>query len=189
MKNYILCIIISLLVQFSYAQALISYDVKRTDYVKGTYKTFTYELKNDSIIVTRHSTNIRPTKLLYSNALNNEQKHKLTSILKDFDLVKMQSKYIHKTDSLAVSILKTYDENSKRLTGVPLSIEHYDKIFSFNAEQNNVLVSYSFNKIKFFGPTGIEVIVEDIDKYPYRFDIIYDFETNKAYSQFTDPNF
>ncbi len=96
---------------------------------------------------------------------------------------------IQKTDSLAVSILKTYDENSKRRTGVPLSIEHYDKAISFNAEQNNVLVSYSFNRVKFFGPTGAEIIVEDIDKYPYCFDIIYDFKTNKTYSQFDELRF
>lgn len=94
MRNNILSIIICCLVQFSYAQAPINYVIKRTDYVKSTYKTFTYELKNDSIIVMRYSTNNRPTKLLYSNVLNTEQKYKLTNVLKDFDLAKMQSKYI-----------------------------------------------------------------------------------------------
>lgn len=94
MKKNILSILICCLVLFSYAQTPVSYVIKRTDYVKGTYKTFTYELKNDSIIVTRYSTNNRPTKLLYSNSLNSGQISKLTKILKDFDLSKMQSKYI-----------------------------------------------------------------------------------------------
>jgi hypothetical protein len=87
---------------------------------------------------------------------------------------------IQKADSLAASILKTYDENSMRQTGVPLAIEHYDKTISFNVDQNNVLVSYSFNKIKFYGSSGAGIMVKEIDKYPYHFDIIHDSKTNKT---------
>ena len=52
-----------------------------------------------------------------------------------------------------------------------------------------MLVSYIFNKTKSYGSKGAEIIVEDIAKYPYPFDIIYDFKTNNTNSQFTDPEF
>lgn len=88
---------------------------------------------------------------------------------------------IQKTDSLAALILQTYDENSMRQTGVPLAIEHYDKAISYNADTYNVLVAYSFNKTKFYGPTGAEIIVKGIDKYPFRFDIIYNAKKNTTH--------
>ncbi|MFH2141066.1 MAG: hypothetical protein ABIJ97_01490 [Bacteroidota bacterium] len=70
------------------------YSVKRTHYVKGTYKTLTYWIQNDSIVVTKYSTNGRPPKLVYSNILNTKQKNKLAEILNSFDLPKMENEYI-----------------------------------------------------------------------------------------------
>jgi hypothetical protein len=73
------------------------YSVKRTDYVKGTYKTFSYELKNDSLIAIRYSTNNLPPKILFSCALTKTQKSKLIEILGTFDLPNMQSEYVDNT--------------------------------------------------------------------------------------------
>lgn len=85
---------------------------------------------------------------------------------------------IQKTDSLAASVLKTYDENSLRQTGVPLSIEHYDKTLYFDPDRNNIFVTYCFNKTKFYGPKSSEIVMKDMDKYPFHFDIILDLKTN-----------
>jgi hypothetical protein len=71
------------------------YNIKRTDYIKGTYKTFSYELKNDSIVVTRFSTNNLPPKLLYSDVLNAKQKSELSEILNSFDLPNMKTQYVN----------------------------------------------------------------------------------------------
>ena len=111
----------------------------------------------------------------YGQAQSNSNNIKMNNSKIDTAIV------IQKTNSLAVSILKTYNENSRRQTGVPLSIGHYDKTVSFNTDQNNALASYRFNKIKFYGPTGSEIIVKEIDKYPYHFDIVLDLKTNKTH--------
>lgn len=87
---------------------------------------------------------------------------------------------IKKTDSLVTSILKTYDKNSLRQTGVPLSIEHYDKTVYFDPDKNNILVTYCFNKTKFYGPNSSELVVKDIDKYPFHLNICFDMKTNIA---------
>lgn len=68
-----------------------------------------------------------------------------------------------------------------RQTRIPLTIEHYDKILSFNNDQKDILISYHFNKIKFYGPTGNDVEVKKIDRFPFRFDIIYDSKTKMVY--------
>jgi len=98
MKKIILVNLICFLGIFSFAQKqkTMEYAIKRTDFTKGTYKTFTYELKNDSIMVMQYSTNNLLPKLLYSNIINAEQKSKLTKLLKDIDLSKMKSEYINK---------------------------------------------------------------------------------------------
>jgi len=94
MKKYILLILICCFVQLSFAQKPIEYNIKRTTYIKGTYKTFSYELKKDSIVIIRYSTNNRDPKTLYSNVLNVDQKSKLTKILSGFDLPTMKSQYV-----------------------------------------------------------------------------------------------
>jgi hypothetical protein len=95
--------------------------------------------------------------------------------------IKIDTAYIlRRTDSLATTILKTYDENSLRQTGVPLTIEHFDKISYFQQEQNNALVSYCLNKTKFYGPKSEGIIIKDIDKYPFYFEIVFDLKTNKT---------
>lgn len=115
--------------------------------------------------------------LIYVQAQSNSSNMQLNNLKIDTAFV------VQKTDSLAVSILKTFDMNSMRQSGVPLSIEHYDKTISYNADQNNALVSYSFNKMKFYGPTGSGIIIKE-DKYPYRFDIIHDLKENNTYRRY-----
>jgi len=89
------------------------------------------------------------------------------------------SKILIQTDSLAEVLLEKYDEASLRRTGTPIAVEHYDKSISSISGQNKIIVTYRFNKIKFYGPTGSDIIINDSDKYPYLFEIILDKKTNK----------
>jgi hypothetical protein len=82
-----------MLIQITCAQKPLEYHIKKTDYAKGTYKTFSYELKNDSLIVTKFSTNNYPPKVLFTNVLNSKQKAELLAILNDFDLQDMKNEY------------------------------------------------------------------------------------------------
>lgn len=93
MKLNNIVILICCIFQLACAQTTVEYSVKRTDYVKGKYKIFSYELRNDSILVMKYSTNDLPPKLLYSNILNSKQKTGLSDILNDFDLPNMKSEY------------------------------------------------------------------------------------------------
>lgn len=95
MKQNLILIIICCFVQLSFAQKPKEYNIKRTTFIKGTYKTFTHELKKDSILVIRYSTNNREPKTLYSNVLNSDQKSKLTEILNGFNLTTMKSQYVN----------------------------------------------------------------------------------------------
>lgn len=88
MKIHIIILAIFSSIQLSCAQQPMNYSIVRTDYIKGTYKTFSYTLRNDSILVTRFSTNNLPPKKLYSNILDASQKSRLAGILADFDLSK-----------------------------------------------------------------------------------------------------
>jgi hypothetical protein len=73
-----------------------AYHVTQTNYTKGTYRTMKFELFNDTIVVTRYSTNDLPPKILYSTSLNPEQKLKLRAIICGIDLKKMKNEYINK---------------------------------------------------------------------------------------------
>jgi len=88
-----------------------------------------------------------------------------------------------KTDSLAAVQLKKYDEESSRHTGVPIAIEHYDRSISLMPGQDKIVVTYDFNKSKFYGPAGSEFIIHDADKYPFHFDITMDQKSNNVYME------
>ena len=81
------------LANFSVTNEIMIYSITRTDYVKGIYKTFTYELKNDSIVVIRHSTNNLTSKILFSNSLSSKQKSDLYALLNSIELNQMKSEY------------------------------------------------------------------------------------------------
>jgi hypothetical protein len=94
MKNLLLFAFFSSFVNLNCAQKTMNYNIKRTDYVKGTYITFTYEIRNDSVYVTRYSTNNQAPKMVYSNKLTSIQIIKLQNILNVFDLKSLNEKYI-----------------------------------------------------------------------------------------------
>jgi len=97
MKKLFLFTLICSFVYLNCAQNPMKYNIKRTDYVKGTYIIFTYELRNDSIFATRYSTNNQDPKLVYSNVLSSNQKNKLQNILNNFDLQNTNEKYVDET--------------------------------------------------------------------------------------------
>jgi len=113
MKQNILILFISCMVQITYAQKSMKYDIERTDYTKGTYKIFAFKLRNDSIHVTKFSTNNLPEKLLYSDVLNEKQKSELYSILKSIDLQKMKTEYINKNVEGEVHLVYNITINEK----------------------------------------------------------------------------
>jgi hypothetical protein len=94
MKQPILILLLYFLVHLSCAQKSMEYHIIKTDYTKGTYKIFSYELQNDSLGITKYSTNNRPPKVLFKTILNSIQKSKLINILNGFDLPNMQKEYV-----------------------------------------------------------------------------------------------
>jgi len=71
----------------------ISYSIKRTDYVKGSYKHFEWILLNDSIKVIEYPMSSDPDSVVCYKALSERQINKLQSILKTIDLASMQDRY------------------------------------------------------------------------------------------------
>lgn len=97
MKKNILFFITCGIVLVSCAQKTVDYNVKRTDNMMGDHKLFTYELRNDSIIVTKFSTNNKPPKIVYSSILSGSQKSKLCKILNGINLSEMKNSYANNT--------------------------------------------------------------------------------------------
>ncbi len=91
------------------------------------------------------------------------------------------SAILQKTDSLAASLLKTWDKNSRRQTGVPLSTGHFDRKIYIREFSNAVIVTYRFSNTKFYGPTGRNIDVPEENYYPFSFDIAYEFDTNECF--------
>jgi hypothetical protein len=88
------------------------------------------------------------------------------------------SAVLQKTDSLTASMLETWDENSGRQTGVPLSLEHYNRNI-YDAQGNNAVnVNYCFNKTKKFGTNRKNIDFPGENHFPYKFVIVYEKDTN-----------
>ncbi|MDA3798463.1 MAG: hypothetical protein PF692_05205 [Kiritimatiellae bacterium] len=66
---------------------------------------------------------------------------------------------------------------------MPIAVEHYDRSISLMSIQNKIVVSYNFNKITFYGPSGTGIIINDADKYPFLFDIIIDQKSYEIYKE------
>lgn len=84
------------------------------------------------------------------------------------------------TDSLAAVMLKAYDENSQRQTGLPRMVEHFSKNFQYNEDKKLFVVNYAFSLQKFYGTGYNGEVVELSTGFPDRFSIVYDMKTKKV---------
>lgn len=89
----LLCYFVSICM-ITYTQESMNYCIRKTDYQKGNYKIIAYEIHHDSIIVTRFSTGINPTKILYSNKLSTQTKEKLLHILSNIRMETLNTEYV-----------------------------------------------------------------------------------------------
>jgi hypothetical protein len=88
---------------------------------------------------------------------------------------------ISKADKEASMELKKYDESSGRETGVPLALEHYNKLINYNQDKTKVYVTYVFDKIKLYGEkTANSLKIKDEDKFPFHFGVMIDLATEKV---------
>ncbi|HBG69997.1 MAG: hypothetical protein A2W93_05745 [Bacteroidetes bacterium GWF2_43_63] len=94
MKHNIVFFISLILLSLSACtQTSVNYSIKRTDYVKGSYKNFEWILQNDSVKVIEYPMSSDPDSVRCYAALTNHQVNKLQNLLKDIDLSKLESNY------------------------------------------------------------------------------------------------
>lgn len=85
-----------------------------------------------------------------------------------------------KADSLASLILKEYDENSLRRSGVPIHVSHFDKVLTSIEMNKMVVVAYHFNQQKFYGENWTSIEILNSNEFPYSFNLVYDLVSQKT---------
>lgn len=86
----------------------------------------------------------------------------------------------HITDSIATIELEKYDEKSNRQTGVPRSVQHFDKTIVIDEANRYFLVNYTFNRQKFYAENRKQETYLKSTGFPDVFNISYDLATKKA---------
>jgi hypothetical protein len=91
--------------------------------------------------------------------------------------IQEDSSFSRLCDSIAAAELTKYDEQSGRETGVPIAVEHMDRIYSYRKPMKCMV--YMFNQQKFYGKSWKSRPIEGGDRFPYFFSIALNTETKE----------
>ncbi|MBI5218853.1 MAG: hypothetical protein HY958_07980 [Bacteroidia bacterium] len=70
-----------------------NFNITITEYTHGTYKIWSYFLSNDSIIVTKFSTNDLPPEIVVKRLLTEKEKNSFNDFIKRFPLASLKKEY------------------------------------------------------------------------------------------------